>query len=104
MYKWRSNPGLFLLFGVITIAEAELSNHDVQAVAVQGTHPAYKLGQADLTCSSLSELSVYNIRRLFATRGSDFMDKKKAFVASRGVPPKGGDPRWRVANGTVEPG
>ena len=81
-----------------------MSDSNMQAVAVQGTHPAYKLGQADLTCSSLSELSVYNIRRLFATRGSDFMDKKKAFVASRGGPPGAGGSRWRVANGTIEPG
>jgi len=76
------------------------SNECLQAVAVQGTHPAYKLGQADLTCSSLSELSVYNIRRLFATRGSDFMDKKKGIVASN---LGGGGSRWRVANGTIDP-
>lgn len=41
-----------------------------QAVAVQGAHKHYQLQQADLTCSSLSELTVYNIRRLFALKVS----------------------------------
>ena len=40
----------------------------VQAVAVQGAHKHYQLQQADLTCSSLDELTVYNIRRLFALK------------------------------------
>lgn len=40
----------------------------MQAVAVQGAHKHYQLQQADLTCSSLDELTVYNIRRLFALK------------------------------------
>jgi hypothetical protein len=35
---------------------------------VQGAHKHYQLQQADLTCSSLDELTVYNIRRLFALK------------------------------------
>ena len=43
-------------------------------MAVLGSHPAWKLHAADLTCSSLEELTVYNLRRLFAYSGSEFMD------------------------------
>lgn len=75
---------------------------NVQAVAIQGTHPAYHLKQADLTCSSLSELSVYNIRRLFANRGLDFMDKRKAFSSKKGD--GGKDSRFRrVTGGVIDP-
>lgn len=35
---------------------------------MQGAHKGYQLQQADLTCSSLAELTVYNIRRLFALK------------------------------------
>ena len=67
-----------------------------QAVAVQGTYPAWKLRQADVTCSSLSELTVYNLRRLFAYSGQEFMDTQKQIQA----PPK----RLRAATvGLVDP-
>ena len=49
----------------------------LQAVAVQGTYPAWKLRQADVTCSSLTELTVYNLRRLFANSGNEHMDLQK---------------------------
>jgi HAD superfamily hydrolase (TIGR01509 family) len=52
-------------------------NCTMKAVAIQGFHPGYALKQADLTCSSLGDLSVYNVRRLFANRGSEFMDLRK---------------------------
>jgi len=42
-------------------------------VAVQGAHTAYRLKQADLTCSSLADLSIINVRRLFALRDAEFM-------------------------------
>ncbi len=45
-----------------------------QAVAVQGRH----LQTADLSVVSLSELAVYNIRRLFANRQSEFMALQQA--------------------------
>ena len=71
-------------------------------MAVQGpVHPGYQLKQADLTCSSLSELSVYNIRRLFANRGADFMDKKKAFISSKGNSGNSWHPR--IASGVADP-
>lgn len=45
-----------------------------QVVAVQGRH----LQTADLSVVSLSELAVYNIRRLFADRQSEFMALQQA--------------------------
>ena len=46
----------------------------LQAVAVQGRH----LQTADLSVVSLSELAVYNIRRLFANRQTEFMALQQA--------------------------
>lgn len=40
----------------------------VQVVALQGAFRGYQLKQADLTCASLDELTVFNVRRLFALR------------------------------------
>lgn len=48
----------------------------MKAVAVHGKFRGYELKQADLTCPSLGDLSVYNLRRLFANRGWDFMEHK----------------------------
>ena len=72
----------------------------IQAVAVQGSHPGYQLQNADLTCSTLSELNVYNIRRLFANRGQEFMDRNKQIISSRG---NGVSFRRRVAGGVCDP-
>ncbi|EPS66134.1 hypothetical protein M569_08644 [Genlisea aurea] len=55
-------------------------NCTMMAVALIGAHPAYHLGQADLAVSSFSELSVINLRRLFADKGSSFMDLQKQVV------------------------
>ena len=63
---------------------------------MQGTYPAWKLRQADVTCSSLTELTVYNLRRLFANSGNEFMDYQKQVQQ----PPK----RLRAATvGLVDP-
>ena len=64
-----------------------------QAVAVQGVHPAYRLKQADLTCSSLADLSIINMRRLFAVRDSEFMALKQ-----QGAQPP---PRYRRTTNAV---
>ncbi|XP_047967042.1 5-amino-6-(5-phospho-D-ribitylamino)uracil phosphatase, chloroplastic isoform X2 [Salvia hispanica] len=61
-------------------------NCTMMAVALIGTHPAYQLGQADLAVASFNELSVINLRRLFANRGSTFMDLQKQVVEK--TPPK----------------
>lgn len=39
----------------------------------------YELTQADLAVSSFTDLSVINLRRLFAARGAEFMDLQKQF-------------------------
>lgn len=42
--------------------------------------------QADLAVASFNELSVINLRRLFANKGSTFMDRQKEIVEKS--PPK----------------
>ncbi|XP_057781193.1 5-amino-6-(5-phospho-D-ribitylamino)uracil phosphatase, chloroplastic [Salvia miltiorrhiza] len=61
-------------------------NCTMMAIALIGTHPAYDLGQADLAVASFNELSVINLRRLFAHKGSTFMDLQKQVVEKS--PPK----------------
>ncbi len=65
-----------------------------QAVAVQGAHKGWELKQADLTVAGLDELTVYNLRRLFAHRGEEFMDLKTAQIGKK--PPKA-----RTVSGTM---
>ncbi|RWR79025.1 haloacid dehalogenase-like hydrolase superfamily protein [Cinnamomum micranthum f. kanehirae] len=55
-------------------------NCTMMAVALIGAHPAYELVQADLAVATFSELSVINLRRLFAHKGSAFMDLQKQTV------------------------
>lgn len=65
-------------------------------VAVAGHYPAYKLTSADVTCAALNTLTIYNVRRLFANSGSEFMDLKK--MRSDDIPRK-----RRIANATADP-
>ena len=53
-------------------------NCSIKAVAVTGVHAGYQLRTADLTCGNLGELTVYNLRRLFANVGNELMDLRKA--------------------------
>ncbi|XP_050211195.1 5-amino-6-(5-phospho-D-ribitylamino)uracil phosphatase, chloroplastic [Mercurialis annua] len=55
-------------------------NCTMMAVALIGAHPAYELVQADLAVGSFNELSVINLRRLFANKGCSFMDKEKQII------------------------
>ncbi|MED6112465.1 hypothetical protein PIB30_061965 [Stylosanthes scabra] len=55
-------------------------NCTMMAVALIGAHPAYDLGQADLAVANFGELSVINLRRLFANKGSTFMDLQKQII------------------------
>lgn len=55
-------------------------NCTMMAVALIGSHPAYELVQADLAVANFSELSVINLRRLFANKGCEFMDLQKQNV------------------------
>ncbi|XP_022146861.1 uncharacterized protein LOC111015958 isoform X1 [Momordica charantia] len=52
-------------------------NCTMMAIALIGAYPAYNLVQADLAVASFNELSVINLRRLFANKGSTFMDLQK---------------------------
>ncbi|ERN05395.1 hypothetical protein AMTRI_Chr08g167640 [Amborella trichopoda] len=61
-------------------------NCTMMAIALIGSHPAYELDQADLAVASFSELSVINLRRLFAHKGSAFMDLQKQIENK--APPK----------------
>ncbi|KAK1284129.1 hypothetical protein QJS10_CPB21g01561 [Acorus calamus] len=65
---------------------AAAHNCTMMAVGLIGMHPAYELVQADLTVASFSELSVINLRRLFAHKGSAFMDLQKQIIEKS--PPK----------------
>ncbi|OMO73794.1 HAD-superfamily hydrolase, subfamily IA, variant 3 [Corchorus olitorius] len=65
---------------------AAAHNCTMMAVALIGAHPAYDLGQADLAVANLNELSVINLRRLFANKGSTFMDRQKQIIEK--TPPK----------------
>ncbi|KAL4278025.1 hypothetical protein GQ457_03G028770 [Hibiscus cannabinus] len=61
-------------------------NCTMMAVALIGSHPAYDLVQADLAVGSFNELSVINLRRLFANKGSTFMDMQKQIIEK--TPPR----------------
>ncbi|XP_074589837.1 5-amino-6-(5-phospho-D-ribitylamino)uracil phosphatase, chloroplastic [Curcuma longa] len=61
-------------------------NCTMMVVGLIGAHPAYELDQADLAVASYSELSVINLRRLFAHKGSNFMDLQKQIIDKS--PPK----------------
>ncbi|PKA67136.1 hypothetical protein AXF42_Ash004628 [Apostasia shenzhenica] len=59
---------------------AAAHNCTMMAVALIGAHRAYELVQADLAVGSFTELSVINLRRLFAHKGFSFMDLQKQVV------------------------
>lgn len=61
-------------------------NCTMMAVALIGAHPAYHLRQADLAVAKYNELSIINLRRLFAHKGSNFMDMQKQVVEK--TPPR----------------
>jgi beta-phosphoglucomutase-like phosphatase (HAD superfamily) len=53
-------------------------NCTMRAIAIVGRSTAPQLSNADLTILNFEELTIYNIRRIFANGGSNFMDLKKA--------------------------
>lgn len=57
----------------------------MKVIALQKWARGFDLKSADLTCQSLSELTVYNIRRLFSNRGSEWMDHQLQWS---GAPPR----------------
>lgn len=75
--KLNRPPNQCVVFGATPAAMAAAHNCTMRCVAVIGTHTAPQLRSADLTISSMTELSVMNIRRLFANSGTQFMDLNK---------------------------
>ncbi|GAX74726.1 hypothetical protein CEUSTIGMA_g2173.t1 [Chlamydomonas eustigma] len=72
--KLNRPPNHCVLFGDSPAEITAAHNCTMKAVAVCSAYPAYNLKTADLTVPRLSELTVYNIRRLFAAQGTDFME------------------------------
>jgi beta-phosphoglucomutase-like phosphatase (HAD superfamily) len=75
--KLNRPPNQCVVFGATPAAMAAAHNCTMRCIAVIGTHTAPQLRSADLTISSMTELSVMNIRRLFANSGMQFMDLKR---------------------------
>eukprot|EP00197_Chlamydomonas_leiostraca_P009716 CAMPEP_0202866456 /NCGR_PEP_ID=MMETSP1391-20130828/7591_1 /ASSEMBLY_ACC=CAM_ASM_000867 /TAXON_ID=1034604 /ORGANISM="Chlamydomonas leiostraca, Strain SAG 11-49" /LENGTH=334 /DNA_ID=CAMNT_0049546399 /DNA_START=194 /DNA_END=1198 /DNA_ORIENTATION=+ len=73
-------------------------NASMKCIALASARvPAYKLRAADLTCTSLASLSVYNVRRLFANAGCEMGDLVKQ---SSGDKPGN---KKRIANAVFDP-
>jgi hypothetical protein len=76
---------------------------------LQGIYRPHQLKNADITCSSLQELSVINMRRLFANMGSEFMDLQKQAASQHNSSDDDDDStnngrrRRRIANAMMEP-
>ncbi|GAB4824176.1 hypothetical protein N2152v2_011222 [Parachlorella kessleri] len=88
-------PDQCIVFGACPATVTAAHNCTMKAVAIQGPLPGYQLKNADLTCSSLGELTVYNLRRLFANRGAEFMDLRKQALGKR-------PPGRRLRNATAD--
>lgn len=74
-------------------------NSSMKAVAVASPqHPAYKLRSADVTVACLSDLTVYNVRRLFANEDDELMKLKKQRSSDKD---KGGSGRKRITNAVI---
>lgn len=75
--KLHRPPNHCVVFSASPTGVAAAHNCTMRAIAVIGRHTAPQLRAADLTVGDLMELSVYNLRRLFANRGQEHMDLKK---------------------------
>eukprot|EP00887_Chlorella_sp_A99_P000305 scaffold13.g305.t1 len=79
-------PEQCVVFASCAASVVAAHNCTMRAVAVMGAQPAFRLENADLTCSSLAQLSVYNIRRLFSNRGESFMDLRRQGTDAEALP------------------
>lgn len=65
----------------------ESINHYVMLkMVIPSSKCRYDLGQADLAVASFNDLSVINLRRLFAHKGSTFMELEKQVIEK--TPPR----------------
>lgn len=81
--KSERPPGKCVLFA--DKPAAITAGHEVtsKVVALLGTHAAYELKTADHIVSEFNELVVYNVRRLFAEEGQEFMDPQTELEVER---------------------
>jgi len=93
--KMHRPPNKCVVFDSTPNGITAAHNCSMKAVAVVGAHGAWELKQADLATTRLSELSVINVRRLFAVQGIEHMDLAQQFV---GKPP----PTLPIANATMD--
>ncbi|CAA3006739.1 haloacid dehalogenase-like hydrolase superfamily [Olea europaea subsp. europaea] len=84
--KLDRKPSKCIVFEDDPRAITAAHNCTMMAVALIGAHPAYDLGQADLAVASFNELSVINLRRLFAHKGSTFMELEKQMIEIETTP------------------
>lgn len=82
--------------------------HDILSTAhafcgVQGVYRPHQLKNADITCSNLSELSVINMRRLFANMGSELMDIQKQASSRHDGNDNASRRTRRITNAMMEP-
>jgi beta-phosphoglucomutase-like phosphatase (HAD superfamily) len=88
-------PNQCVVFAACPTSVTAAHNCTMKAVALLGTHKAFHLKNADLTCANMRDLSVYNIRRLFANRGSEHMDLRHKFTGKK-------PPARRLTNATFD--
>jgi len=96
--KLRRPPNQCIAFTGCPQVVAAAHNCTMKAVGILGTHRNFELKTADVTVGSMSELSVYNIRRMFAHSGLEFMDLSLEFVGDVDNP-RG---KRHITNGVAE--
>ena len=91
-------PAACVAFAGCPATVAAAHNASMAAVGVASPrHPAWTLAGADLQVGRFDDLTVQNVRRLFAARGAGFMDLAKERVAKGGGGSAGGgEGRWRA--------
>ncbi|VAH02896.1 unnamed protein product [Triticum turgidum subsp. durum] len=85
-FKLDRKPSKCIVFEDDPRGVTAAHNCTMMAVSLIGAHPAYELEQADLAVARYSELSVINLRRMFAHKGLSFMDMQKQIIERS--PPK----------------
>ncbi|KAL4448919.1 hypothetical protein ABPG77_007636 [Micractinium sp. CCAP 211/92] len=88
-------PNQCVVFAACPTSITAAHNCTMKAVAILGTHKAFNLKNADLTCANMRELTVYNLRRLFANRGAEHMDLNKKVIGQQ-------PPKRRITNATFD--
>ncbi|PKU81194.1 hypothetical protein MA16_Dca015670 [Dendrobium catenatum] len=83
IFKIDISPSCKLFFEVIPRGITAAHNCTMMAVALIGCSSSLNLGQADLAVASYNELSVINLKRLFAHKGSNFMDLQKQIITKK---------------------